>query len=147
MTTYKEIKGQLIRSVSSDPTNPQEGQIWYNNTIGVLKGYQTVAAAWSSGGTLNTGRGALGASGTLTAGLVFGGYATTVGGNTNTSEEYDGSSWTPTGNLNTAMRAMAGFGTQTASVSGGGYNESPAGASTITQLYDGSSWTTNPTGL
>jgi hypothetical protein len=54
MTTFKEIRGQLIRSVSSDPANPQEGQIWYNNTIGVLKGYQLVADAWSSGGNLNT---------------------------------------------------------------------------------------------
>jgi hypothetical protein len=40
MTTFKEIRGQLIRSVSSDPDNPQVGQIWYNNTIGSLKGLQ-----------------------------------------------------------------------------------------------------------
>jgi len=49
MTTYKEIKGQLIRKVSSDPTNPQLGQIWYNNTTGVLKGYIFTADTWSSG--------------------------------------------------------------------------------------------------
>jgi hypothetical protein len=40
MTTFKEISGQLIRTLSSDPANPQEGQIWYNSTIGVLKGYK-----------------------------------------------------------------------------------------------------------
>jgi hypothetical protein len=47
MTTFKEISGQLIRTLSSDPANPQEGQIWYNSTIGVLKGYELVAAAWA----------------------------------------------------------------------------------------------------
>ena len=42
MTTFKEIRGTAIQSVSSDPTNPEEGQIWYNNTIGVLKGYKSI---------------------------------------------------------------------------------------------------------
>ena len=54
MTTFKEISGQLIRTLSSDPANPQEGQIWYNNTVGVLKGYAFTASAWASGGSLNT---------------------------------------------------------------------------------------------
>ena len=45
MTTYKEIKGQLIRQVSSDPTNPLIGQIWYNTSLGVLKGRKFTAAA------------------------------------------------------------------------------------------------------
>ena len=56
MTTFKEIRGTAIESVSSDPSNPEEGQIWYNNTIGVLKGYQLVAAAWAAGGNINTTR-------------------------------------------------------------------------------------------
>ena len=42
MTTFKEIRGTAVQSVSSDPTNPEEGQIWYNNSIGVLKGYQSI---------------------------------------------------------------------------------------------------------
>ena len=68
MTTFKEIRGTAIESVSSDPTNPEIGQIWYNNTIGVLKGYQLVAAAWAAGGNLaNTRQGGAGA-GTQTAG-------------------------------------------------------------------------------
>jgi hypothetical protein len=54
MTTFKEISGQLIRTLSSDPANPQEGQIWYNSTIGVLKGYDNTIAAWASGGNLGT---------------------------------------------------------------------------------------------
>jgi hypothetical protein len=42
MTTFKEIRGTAIQSVSTDPTNPETGQIWYNNTIGVLKGYDLI---------------------------------------------------------------------------------------------------------
>jgi hypothetical protein len=57
MTTFKEISGQLIRTLSSDPANPQEGQIWYNSTIGVLKGYRSLgAAAWASGGNLDNSK-------------------------------------------------------------------------------------------
>jgi hypothetical protein len=56
MTTFKEISGQLIRTLSSDPANPQEGQIWYNSTIGVLKGYENIGAAWASGGNMGTAR-------------------------------------------------------------------------------------------
>ena len=48
MSTFKEIRGTLIKSVSSDPANPELGEIWYNNTIGSLKAYQTINAAWAS---------------------------------------------------------------------------------------------------
>ena len=54
MAAYKTLKGQSIRQVAQDPTNPLEGEIWYNTTIGVLKGYATVAAAWSSLSLLDT---------------------------------------------------------------------------------------------
>ena len=33
MTTFKEIRGTAVQSVSSDPTNPEVGQIWYNNCL------------------------------------------------------------------------------------------------------------------
>ncbi|MFM7988388.1 MAG: hypothetical protein ACKPKO_54660, partial [Candidatus Fonsibacter sp.] len=69
MTTFKEIRGTTIESVSSDPSNPEGGQIWYNNTIGVLKGYQLVADAWAAGGNLTTARRFFAGAGTQTAGL------------------------------------------------------------------------------
>ena len=74
MTTFKDIRGTAIQSLSSDPSNPEQGQIWYNNTIGVLKGYQNIGATWSAGGNLATARGGLGGAGTQTAALAFGGY-------------------------------------------------------------------------
>jgi hypothetical protein len=56
--------------------------------------------SWTAGGTLNTARQALGAAGTQTAGLAFGG---SLPGSTGATEEYDGTTWTssPT-SLNTA---------------------------------------------
>ena len=76
MTTYKEIYGTNVEVLSSDPTNPVEGQIWYNSTSQTLKGYALVAGSWATAGPLNTARNTFSGSGTQTAGLVFGGFTT-----------------------------------------------------------------------
>ena len=55
MTTFKEIQGRNIRSYTTNPDNPLEGQMWYNQTDLALKGVVAVGA-WSSGGPLNTAR-------------------------------------------------------------------------------------------
>tara|TARA_Y100001951_G_scaffold35892_1_gene28349 strand:- start:88 stop:240 length:153 start_codon:yes stop_codon:yes gene_type:complete len=39
MADYIDIKGGLIQILSSDPSNPIEGEIWYNSTSNDLKGY------------------------------------------------------------------------------------------------------------
>jgi len=138
MTTFKEIRGQLIRSVSSDPANPQLGEIWYNNTIGVLKGYLNLGGTWSSGGDLPTATNQSGGAGITSASLLFGG--TNPGANAaNQTYEYDGTSWTPSGNINTSRTAISGAGTQTAALGGGGYLF--PGGSNHAETYDGSTWT------
>ena len=56
MTTYKEVFGKYVRSVSSDPpTSAGEGEIWYNTSSNTFK---TVGFnfAWSSGGALGTSK-------------------------------------------------------------------------------------------
>ena len=40
MATYKEIIGTNIEVVSSDPSNPVTGQVWYNTTTDQLKAQQ-----------------------------------------------------------------------------------------------------------
>ena len=70
MATYKEIKGTQIEVVSSDPSNPVEGQVWYNSTDQAVKGESFVSAAWASGGSLNTARDRLGGAGTQTAAIA-----------------------------------------------------------------------------
>jgi hypothetical protein len=73
MTTFKEIRGTAVQSVSTDPSNPEVGQIWYNNSIGVLKGYVNLAAAWAAGGNMGTGRFGMASGGTQTAAFGAGG--------------------------------------------------------------------------
>ena len=53
MTTYKEIRGTNIEVLASDPSNPVEGQVWFNSTDNVLKGQ----AATSAVGTIIIGEG------------------------------------------------------------------------------------------
>jgi len=38
MSTFKEIQGRNIKSVSSDPASAGAGDIWYNSTSTTLKG-------------------------------------------------------------------------------------------------------------
>ena len=136
MDTYKGIKGFKVEQIASDPT-ANEGQTWYNTTSNVLK-YDTIgAAAWGSGGNLNTPRGNnMGyTTGTATAALTFGGHETTLKEET---ESYNGTSWTETGNaMNTARYNGGSQGTQTATVCFGG---GTPGAVTTVELYNGSSW-------
>jgi len=109
MATYKEIKGDVVERVASDPANPGEGDIWYNTTTGVLKGYQ-YSETWSNGGNLNTARGDAGGAGlTQTAALVFGGGTPLPN---SASESYNGTGWTSTPSLNTARKQLAGAGSQ-----------------------------------
>ena len=118
MATYKEIFGQNIQVVSSDPANPNVGQLWYNTTSQELKGYkQVIGNAWSTGGNLNTARINLAGSGIQTAGLAFGGNIPPLTGAT---ESYNGSTWTTSPNtLNTSRQALAGAGTQTSALAFG----------------------------
>ena len=119
MTAYKTLKGQSIRQVAQDPTNPVVGEIWYNTTIGLLKGRRFTAAAWANGGNLNTARFSMNqGAGTQTAGLGAGGNpSNSVLGN---AEEYNGSSWSEQNDLNTARQMMGAAGTQTAGLFFGG---------------------------
>ena len=140
MTTFKEIRGTAIQSVSTDPTNPEVGQIWYNSSSGTLKGYVFATVnAWSAGGNMNTGRSDMGSAGIQTAALAFGGY---TGSDSAASESYNGTSWTSTPSLNTARSALSAgiVGTQTAALASFGY---PSGSnSTATESWNGTSWTT-----
>jgi hypothetical protein len=139
MTTFKEIRGTAIQSVSSDPTNPEAGQIWYNNTIGVLKGYKFTTGTWASGGNMVQSFYGRAQAGTQTAGLVFAGRNLGPVTNSGATEEYDGTSWASNpSNMNTARRYLSGCGTQTAALGWAGVN---GGNQNATESYNGSTWT------
>ena len=73
-------------------------------------------------------------SGTLTAGLIAGGWTGTA--NNADSEEYNGTAWTEGNNLNTARRYSGHFGIQTAAVICAG----ETGVVAATEEYNGTSW-------
>jgi hypothetical protein len=63
MATYKGIQGFTIQNLSADPSNFEEGQVWYNSTSNVWKvGELTTAGAWATGNNMNTARYYLGRS-------------------------------------------------------------------------------------
>ena len=93
-------------------------------------------SSWTEGPDVNTGRVYLGAAGTQTASLAFGGRIVSGTSYNALSEEYDGSSWTEGPNLNTARQFGGAAGTQTAALATCG---NPA--QTTNEEYDGSNWT------
>jgi len=139
MVAYTGIQGQNILIVSSDPANPIEGQIWYNSTSNLLKGYVNVVNAWSSGGNVNTATQGGGGAGTQTSALKF------AGGNPfgiADSESYDGTSWTTTPSLNTARYDTTGCGaSNTAALCIGGFQMPGFQFISATESFNGSSWT------
>jgi hypothetical protein len=145
MATYESIHGTRVRYLTSDPTldSSTEGQVWYNSTSGANKALVQIKA-WSSGGNLIKGRYELGAVGTSTAGLAFGGnraVSSPTGLQTDT-EEYNGFAWASGGAL-PAAKATQGFGVQTAAVACGGTIAPNPTAGATTEDYNGSSWTSS----
>ena len=143
MASYKEIFGTNIEVLASDPANPVTGQVWYNSTDNVVKGFAlTTAGAWATGGNLNTARYVPGGGGTKDAGIIFGGQpgSGTSSGNT---ELYNGTAWTEVNDLNTAReRISPAANTQTEALGSGGATSPPAAAYTAnTESWNGTSWT------
>jgi|LakMenE01Jun11ns_1017448.scaffolds.fasta_scaffold9747632_1 hypothetical protein len=140
MTTFKEIRGTAIQVVSSDPSNPETGQIWYNSSSGTLKGYQLATVnVWSSGGNLNNARKSVGSAGTQTAAIGVGGFDSDY---SKKVESYNGTSWSNLTDFTSPLgrSGLAVVGTQTATLawSGGDGVTYPA----VAFLYNGTSWTT-----
>ena len=138
MSTFKEIRGQLIKKYTTNPTDPLEGQMWYNNTTGTLKG-MVLSEAWSSGSPLAQARGQLAMFGTQDAAVGAGGSgpgATMY----NDTEEYNGTGWATGGDLNTTREGLVGAGIITAGVVAGGFIE-PSTYSTAAEEYNGTAWT------
>ena len=139
MTTYKEIKGTNIEVLESDPSNPLDGQVWFNSTDNVLRGnVGTPVVAWSTVNSLNQARTSTSGAGIATAALVVGGYSTT---NIADTESWNGSNWTEVNNLNTARTQLGGAGTSTSALAFGGEGASPSDKTTATESWNGTSWT------
>jgi hypothetical protein len=143
MTTYKEIKGTQIEVLASDPSNPVEGQVWYNSTSNVLKGsVRTTVGAWASAPNMNTARSSGGGSpaGNYQAALFSGGYTGTT--ETGVVESYNGTSWTEVNDLNKARYDIGGAGTYTSALAFGGQpSGSPPALLNNNESWNGTNWT------
>ena len=107
MTTYKEINGTNIESLEDDPSNPVEGQVWYNTTARSVRGFAgPLAGSWATANSMNTQRFYLAGAGTQAAALAFGGAP----GTKVETELWNGTNWTEVNNLNTGRSRLGGSG-------------------------------------
>ena len=110
MADYKEVRGTKIRDYTTNPDNPIEGQVWYNETDNVAK-YEipnvTAAGVFRTGASLNTARSQMAGAGTYTTALAIGGKKPPSNTATGETEQYNGTTWTEVNDLNTARRLPA----------------------------------------
>ena len=134
MANYSTIHGFNIQSLASDPSNPSDGEVWYNTTSKALKGYGALGpSAWASTTAMNTGRSSsVNVGPSSSAVLIVGGDP----GNLLFVEEWNGTTWTEKGDIAGSHSAGAGGGTIAAAIvcGGGTYY-------TTTETFDGTSWT------
>ena len=140
MATYKGIQGYSVQKLSSDPSaSVAVGQLFYNSGAGKFKLGTQAVGAWAAGDTLPANYFSMGASGTLTAGLAYGGQ----GGNTATYT-YDASAWAVSpATLNHGRHNIvsSGIGTQGAAQCMGGEIPAPPNYGVFTEQFNGSAWT------
>ena len=123
-----------------------EGQVWYNTTSTVLKGFGLTlgTGAWASGTVINTARMNAGAAGvSQDSGLLFDGSPAGAD-STNITESYDGTTWTEVADTNVPRKLLVGCGTQTAALACGGVAPPPTPVGPNLQeceSWNGTSWT------
>lgn len=138
MATYINLHGNNIPSRASDPSNPSDGEIWYNTTSSSLKGHLQLSAAFSSGGTVPKAIQGGGSGGTQTAAWAAGGLQY-PGGTSNKTWTYNGTSWTE-GNTIPANYFIGGStGPDAAGLLFDGIGS--YGPGTATYEWDGTNWT------
>jgi hypothetical protein len=137
VSNYNEINGLKVKVQSGDPSNPIDGQVWYNSSSSSLKVAEIEGTgAWASGGAVGVAR-TTASAGTQTANVIFGGQMNNPPyANQALVEEYNGSSWSEVNNMPYTAGNLGGTGTQTAALVFGGYYNIRT-----TAEYDGTNWT------
>ena len=152
MATYKEINGQKVQSLSSDPPAPYTGQIWYNSTSNSLKYFAgTASVAWATGANIPSRRIYMGGCGPTTSALIVGGSnpsATPISPNEKYRETlaYNGTAWTAQANYPFYIDRINAAGDSTAAIAFGGVADpsGPGGVVANSYNFNGSSWTSKP---
>ena len=105
MADYSTIKGFNIKSLASDP-----------------KASAAAGGVWTTVNNLQAAKYAAGSAGTQTANVLFGGASgpPANANQTNTTEEYDGTSWAAGNGMTYTRFALGGLGVLTAAMAVGG---------------------------
>ncbi|MDB3885995.1 hypothetical protein N9308_03110 [Candidatus Pelagibacter sp.] len=141
MATYKEIKGTNIEVLASDPSNPVEGQVWFNSTSNELKGQIFIGDSIATGGNYPQSLYQAGSAGTQTAAIGFGGRQ--APSRTAVAATYNGTNWTTVNSMNSQRSVFqSSFGTSTSAIGVNGQGPpSPSPAfSTAVEEYNGTNW-------
>jgi hypothetical protein len=139
MANYSDIKGTTISAVSSDPTNPIDGQVWYNSTDYILKaqGATLGPRVIGTGTSMPTAKGTSAGGGSITAAWITGGP------NDGTTFHWDGASWTSAPSLSrgsSQTNGMGSAGLQTSGLVWAGTNP----YTNASEAYNGTSWSGTP---
>jgi len=140
MATYLGTHGSRIQTYTTDPDNPNKGEVWYNATANTLKfQFTSTAGSWATGGNLNTARNGLAAVGNASNSLAFAGYDNS--GYTNKTESYNGSAWTEVNDLNTTRYGPFRTGPDNTSALCASGFVSPSTNTANVEQWNGSNWT------
>jgi len=131
--TYR-AQGFLIRPQGYSITDSRSISKQINNTDNSIVAYINSLGVWSSGGTLNTARAKSGAFGTHGSAVICGGSMSGVS-NSNTTENYNGTSWSNSNNMSTGRRYAPCCGT-----SDEGLVVAGTPSLTSCEEYNGSAW-------
>ena len=111
--TYKIKNGINLPPLGTTPTSPTNGDVYYDNVLNKLSGYENGVFV-TAGGTAtvtNNNLDALSEEFVITSGDKENYLTKTL------NKNFIKNTWTASGNMNTARYALAGAGTQNAAVS------------------------------
>ena len=130
-------------------SGPQTAGLYFGGNTGspprsaLATTYLYDGEGWTAGGNLNTSRvnaAGSGPTGSQTAALCFTGNTP---GQTNKTEEYNGTSWTEVNVFPRSASYLGYAGTQTDAIGFAGYT-SPGPSQVTTTAYDGTNWSSEP---
>lgn len=126
-----------FQSLASDPASPTKGDVWYNTTTNLFKGYGIVPGVWTTQGSSTVARWICGGCGTASAAIAVAGYD--FGPTYNTCDIFNGSSWSLTTSYTDSCYRVGVAGTTTSALGMSGDGPS-FGYTKRCHAFNGTTW-------
>ena len=138
MASYKTVKGSRIRSVSSDPSPVDTGDIWFNSSNNDIR-FRSAGEFWTETTECLVGRIKPGGCGESAEAAMY--WTGSPAPYTLACEIWNGTAWAETGDVGTGRFACStGIGTTSAALfGGGGTGPQPQGVA-LSEEWNGSAW-------